>query len=43
MLWLNFANTMQKNLSELFGVNPELEQKFVTLFIKALEKKQKNM
>ena len=31
-------NTMQKNLSELFGSNPELEQKFVSLFIKALEK-----
>jgi len=29
---------MQKNLSELFGSNPELEQKFVTLFIKTLEK-----
>lgn len=29
---------MQKNLSELFGNNPELEQKFVSLFIKALEK-----
>ena len=29
---------MQKNLSELFGNNPELEDKFVALFIKALEK-----
>ena len=29
---------MQKNLSELFGTNPSLEQKFVSLFIKALEK-----
>lgn len=29
---------MQKNLSQLFGSNPELEQKFVSLFIKALEK-----
>ena len=29
---------MQKNLSELFGSHPELEQKFVSLFIKALEK-----
>ena len=29
---------MQKNLSALFGSNPELEQKFVTVFIKALEK-----
>jgi len=29
---------MQKNLSELFGSHPELEQKFVSLFIKTLEK-----
>ncbi len=29
---------MQKNLSELFGTNPSLEQKFVSIFIKALEK-----
>lgn len=29
---------MKKNLSELFGTNPELEQKFVSVFIKALEK-----
>ena len=29
---------MQKNLSELFGDNPELEEKFVSIFIKALEK-----
>ncbi len=29
---------MQKNLSQLFGSHPELEQKFVTLFIKALER-----
>ena len=29
---------MQKNLSELFGSNPDLEQKFVSIFIKALEK-----
>ena len=29
---------MQKNLSQLFGSHPELEQKFVSLFIKAIEK-----
>lgn len=29
---------MQKNLSQLFGTNPDLEQKFVSIFIKALEK-----
>ncbi|MEM1124530.1 MAG: hypothetical protein AAGJ18_29095 [Bacteroidota bacterium] len=29
---------MQKDLSELFGTNPELEKKFVSIFTKALEK-----
>ena len=29
---------MKKNLSELFGTNPELEDKFVAIFVKALEK-----
>ncbi|MEM6321325.1 MAG: hypothetical protein AAF960_26945 [Bacteroidota bacterium] len=29
---------MQKDLSELFGTNPELEKRFVSMFTKALEK-----
>lgn len=32
---------MQKNLSDLFGDNPQLEKKFVDIFIKALEKNNK--
>lgn len=32
---------MQKKLSELFGSNPELDQKFVNIFIGALEKNNK--
>lgn len=32
---------MQKKLSELFGSNPDLDQKFVDIFIKALERTNK--